>query len=147
MGVAWVCVSVAGSACATRRIRAPRSELLVAGHPTVGTAHVMLEAGRVRPRNGRVVQYGGVSRVNLAAEDAGAGRCITLDLTPTTVTLLSRRPARRPFMLDGYTGIGPLAGSLVDRAFSRISIRTGDDPPHRQTAIVKAINSFCLVTP
>lgn len=38
------------------RIFTPRSELPFAGHPTLGTAHALLEAGRVTPRDGAVTQ-------------------------------------------------------------------------------------------
>src|SRR6476469_4349542 len=38
------------------RIFTPRSELPFAGHPTLGTAHAVIEAGLVTPREGRVVQ-------------------------------------------------------------------------------------------
>ena len=38
------------------RIFTPAAELPFAGHPTIGTAHALLEAGRVTPRDGRLVQ-------------------------------------------------------------------------------------------
>lgn len=38
------------------RIFTPRSELPFAGHPTLGTAHALLEAGKITPKNGRLVQ-------------------------------------------------------------------------------------------
>lgn len=38
------------------RIFTPRSELPFAGHPTLGTAHALIEAGVVTPQGGRVVQ-------------------------------------------------------------------------------------------
>jgi len=73
------------------RIFTPRSELPFAGHPTLGTAHAVLEAGRVKPRNGRLVQECGVGLVQLAVEGEEADRRLTLDLPPATVTPL--RPA------------------------------------------------------
>jgi len=71
------------------RIFAPRSELPFAGHPTLGSAHAVLEAGRVRPRDGRLVQECGVGLVNLSVQGEGTGRRITLDLPPATVTPLA----------------------------------------------------------
>ena len=45
------------SADYTLRIFTPRGELPFAGHPTLGSAHAMLEAGRVAPRqDGRLIQ-------------------------------------------------------------------------------------------
>ncbi len=38
------------------RIFTPRSELPFAGHPTLGTAHALIESGIVLPREGRLVQ-------------------------------------------------------------------------------------------
>ena len=38
------------------RIFTPQSELPFAGHPTLGTAHALLEAGRIVPKSGKLVQ-------------------------------------------------------------------------------------------
>lgn len=38
------------------RIFTPQSELPFAGHPTLGTAHALLEAGRIVPKVGKLVQ-------------------------------------------------------------------------------------------
>ena len=54
------------------RIFTPRSELPFAGHPTLGSAHAVLEAGRVMPRGGRLVQECGVGLVRIAVEGDGA---------------------------------------------------------------------------
>jgi PhzF family phenazine biosynthesis protein len=53
------------------RIFTPGSELPFAGHPTLGTAHALLEAGRIAPREGRLVQECGVGLVNLTVAPAG----------------------------------------------------------------------------
>lgn len=71
------------------RIFTPRSELPFAGHPTLGSAHAVLEAGRVTARDGGLVQECGVGLVQLAVEGGGPDRRLTLDLPPATVTLLS----------------------------------------------------------
>lgn len=70
------------------RLFTPRSELPFAGHPTLGTAHAVLEAGRVKPRNGRLVQECGVGLVELTVEGEEADRRLTLNLPPATVTPL-----------------------------------------------------------
>lgn len=67
------------------RIFTPRSELPFAGHPTLGSAHALLEAGLVRPRDGRLVQECGVGLVGLAVTGEGAGRRLALDLPPPAV--------------------------------------------------------------
>jgi len=38
------------------RIFTPGAELPFAGHPTIGSAWALLQSGRVRPRDGRLVQ-------------------------------------------------------------------------------------------
>lgn len=70
------------------RIFTPRAELPFAGHPTLGTAHAMLEAGRATPRAGRLVQECGVGLVGLTVEGEGPARRLTLDLPPARVTPL-----------------------------------------------------------
>jgi len=63
------------------RIFTPRSELPFAGHPTLGSAHAILEAGRLTPRpDGRLVQQCNVGLVELTVNDLGDSRQITLSL-------------------------------------------------------------------
>ena len=51
------------------RIFTPRSELPFAGHPTLGSAHAVLEAGRARPREGgRLVQECGIGLVEVTVQ-------------------------------------------------------------------------------
>ncbi len=47
------------------RIFTPRAELPFAGHPTIGTAHAVIEAGTVTPRDGRLVMQCAVGLVEL----------------------------------------------------------------------------------
>lgn len=71
------------------RIFTPRSELPFAGHPTLGSAHAALEAGRATPRDGVLVQQCGQGLVRIAIEGDGAARRLVLDLPPATVTPLA----------------------------------------------------------
>jgi PhzF family phenazine biosynthesis protein len=65
------------------RIFTPRSELPFAGHPTLGSAHAALEAGRVAPRaSGRLIQECGIGLVELTVEERGADRELTFRLPP-----------------------------------------------------------------
>ncbi|MBU6252762.1 MAG: PhzF family phenazine biosynthesis protein [Alphaproteobacteria bacterium] len=50
------------------RIFTPRAELPFAGHPTLGTAHAVLEAGIAQPVNGRLVQQCAAGLVDVAIE-------------------------------------------------------------------------------
>ncbi|MGO9816899.1 MAG: PhzF family phenazine biosynthesis protein [Acidocella sp.] len=68
------------------RIFTPRSELPFAGHPTLGSAYAVLEAGRVAPRDGRLVQECGVGLVRITVEDTGR---LTLGLPPAALRTLT----------------------------------------------------------
>jgi PhzF family phenazine biosynthesis protein len=65
------------------RIFTPRSELPFAGHPTLGSAHAILEAGRVAPRrSGRLIQQCGIGLVELTIEARDGDRELTFRLPP-----------------------------------------------------------------
>lgn len=71
------------------RIFTPGSELPFAGHPTIGTAHALLEAGLVKARAGQLVQECGAGLVKLHVEADGSGeRSISFELPSPAVTEL-----------------------------------------------------------
>ena len=53
------------------RIFTPRAELPFAGHPTLGTAHAVIEAGLAAPRGGQLVQQCAVGLVELSISGEG----------------------------------------------------------------------------
>ncbi|WP_278407887.1 PhzF family phenazine biosynthesis protein [Pseudomonas rhodesiae] len=55
------------------RIFTPGSELPFAGHPTIGTAHALIEAGAIVPTDGVVVQEcgAGLVRLDVTIDEAG----------------------------------------------------------------------------
>ena len=53
------------------RIFTPKAELPFAGHPTLGTAHAVLEAGLASAKDGRLVQQCAVGLVDLAIGERG----------------------------------------------------------------------------
>ncbi len=67
------------------RIFTPRGELPFAGHPTIGSAHALLEAGLVKPREGRFRQ------------ECGAG---VLELTEARGVIEFKAPQARVAALD-----------------------------------------------
>jgi len=71
------------------RIFTPRSELPFAGHPTLGSAHALLEAGRLTARRNRLVQQSGVGLVKLTVEGTGEDRKIALALPPAKMIPLT----------------------------------------------------------
>jgi PhzF family phenazine biosynthesis protein len=92
------------------RIFTPRSEFPFAGHPTLGSAHALLEAGRLTLRQGnRLVQECGVGLVELTVSDAVEGRRLTLGLPEARMTALSDADLAD---LDGILG-GQLRKDVV----------------------------------
>ena len=53
------------------RIFTPKAELPFAGHPTLGTAHAVMQAGLAKAREGRLVQQCAVGLVELTVGDSG----------------------------------------------------------------------------
>lgn len=70
------------------RIFTPRGELPFAGHPTIGSAHALLEAGNVTPRNGQLVQECGAGLISLRIEAGADAQRIFFTLPPAAVTPL-----------------------------------------------------------
>lgn len=60
------------------RIFTPASELPFAGHPSVGTAHAVLEAGLVKATDGRLVQECAAGLLPMTVEGVGKERCISV---------------------------------------------------------------------
>lgn len=60
------------------RIFSPRREVPFAGHPSVGTAHALLDAGRVAARDGRLVQQGAAGLLPLQVQGHGPARTVAV---------------------------------------------------------------------
>lgn len=69
------------------RILTPRSELPFAGHPTIGSAHAILEAGLATPKDGKIVQQCGVGLVEIAVPDDWRTAGLSFRLPPHKLTL------------------------------------------------------------
>jgi PhzF family phenazine biosynthesis protein len=67
------------------RIFTPRFELPFAGHPTIGSAHAVLEAGIAKAKNGKLKQECGVGVLELQVE----GDTLWLDSPKATDTVFS----------------------------------------------------------
>ncbi|MFC0252875.1 PhzF family phenazine biosynthesis protein [Massilia consociata] len=79
------------------RIFTPGAELPFAGHPTIGTAHALMEAGMVQAKDGVLVQQCAAGPVRLRVEqDEGAGQgapWIAFELPTPSLTALSAAQA------------------------------------------------------
>lgn len=60
------------------RIFSPRREVPFAGHPIVGSAHVLLDSGLVTPHDGLLVQEGVAGLLPLRVEGEGADRTVAV---------------------------------------------------------------------
>jgi PhzF family phenazine biosynthesis protein len=97
------------------RIFTPGSELPFAGHPTIGTAHALLEAGLVVARQGELVQECGAGLVKLRVRSAAAGdRFISFDLPQPTVIELSDAQVSELQALLGVELVREVRPRLID---------------------------------
>jgi len=97
------------------RIFTPGGELPFAGHPTIGTAHALLEAGQVTARDGVLVQQCGAGQVRLTVEDVpGGARWISFDLPAPTCTAFSAGQADELGAILGTTLAPGAKPCLVD---------------------------------
>ena len=101
---------------ASYRIRmfSPRREVPFAGHPSVGTAHVVLDAGLAAPVDGLLLQEGVAGLLPLAVEGAGAARTIAVR-TPRA-RVLETADAADPRLSAALRGLPPgaLPPALMD---------------------------------
>lgn len=74
----FVLPPVDASASYRLRIFTPRQELPFAGHPSVGTAHALLETGLVQPRDGLLLQECAAGLLPVRVEGSGAARRVAV---------------------------------------------------------------------
>lgn len=91
------------------RMFSPRREVPFAGHPSVGTAHVVLDAGLATPRDGLLVQEGVAGLLPLRVEgDDPATRTIAIRTPESRVMEIA--DAADPRLVDALQGL-PMAAS------------------------------------
>lgn len=90
------------------RIFTPHAELPFAGHPTIGTAHALLEAGAIEPRAGRLVQECAAGLVHLDVRHADDGaRWLSFTLPPHTIAPLDAAQATELAQILGTPLVAP----------------------------------------
>lgn len=96
------------------RMFSPRREVPFAGHPSVGTAHVVLEAGLAVPRDGLLVQDGIAGKLPLEVVGDGATRTIAVR-TPRA-SVIETASAEDPRLRDVLAAmpLGALPPVLMD---------------------------------
>ena len=96
------------------RMFSPKKEVPFAGHPSVGTAHVVLEAGLAEPRQGLLLQEGVAGLLPLRVEvDAGVRRIAIRTPRAQLVETAEARGARLAEALD-WLPAGELPPALMD---------------------------------
>ena len=93
------------------RIFTPRQELPFAGHPSIGTAHAVLERGMVMPHEGRLVQECAAGLLPLRVEGEGSQRGLHVRAPRAT-----ERVGDRASVLASLPGVrlGQLRPALID---------------------------------
>lgn len=96
------------------RIFSPRREVPFAGHPSVGTASVVLDAGLAVPVDGQLVQDGIAGLLPLAVTGAGSTRTIAVRTPHARVVEIAERAD--PRLVDALRGLAPgaLPPALMD---------------------------------
>ena len=96
------------------RMFSPKKEVPFAGHPSVGTAHVVLEAGLAEPRQGLLLQEGVAGLLPLRVDmDAGVRRIAIRTPRAQLVETAEARGARLAEALD-WLPAGALPPALMD---------------------------------
>ncbi|MES2900164.1 MAG: PhzF family phenazine biosynthesis protein [Pseudomonadota bacterium] len=105
------------------RIFSPGAEFPFAGHPTLGTAHALLEAGLQPKTPGRLVQECGIGLVPILIGDDGA-----LAFRAPEASLAELHPALFPAVRAalGGAGFGPGAPVIVSMGITWLVVRMDD---------------------
>ncbi|PHV17324.1 phenazine biosynthesis protein PhzF family [Janthinobacterium sp. BJB303] len=90
------------------RIFSPEMEFPFAGHPTLGTAHALLDAG-MQPRGARIVQECGVGLVQI---ERGAGGVLAFQAPPCATRALD--PALLPLLQTALGGELATGATIAD---------------------------------
>lgn len=96
------------------RIFTPRSELPFAGHPTLGSAHALIEAGLIHAEKGSIVQECGAGLVRVTVEGDGGGRVLHLELPDPKMRDLTDAEQERLVSVLGAPDPAVPRASLVD---------------------------------
>jgi PhzF family phenazine biosynthesis protein len=96
------------------RIFSPRREVPFAGHPSVGTAHAVLEAGLATPRGGLLVQEGIAGLLPLRVTGSGRTRTIAVRTPRAKVMEIATPNDARLREVLQHLPLGALPPALMD---------------------------------
>ncbi|WP_290886058.1 PhzF family phenazine biosynthesis protein [Arenimonas sp.] len=96
------------------RIFSPRREVPFAGHPSIGSAHAVLDAGLAAPRDGQLVQECAVGLLPIEVRGTGRDRRLAVRAPKARVLEIGQPDDPRLFAaLEGFTA-GALPPVLMD---------------------------------
>lgn len=95
------------------RIFMPHTEIPFAGHPTIGSAHAVLESGCAQARNGQLIQQCGAGLLPIRVEGTGAARELFV-LAPAARTVREGGDDASVRAALAFQSLGRLAPALVD---------------------------------
>ncbi len=134
------------------RIFSPRREVPFAGHPSVGTAHAVLEAGLATPRDGLLVQDGIAGKLPLRVTGDGPKRTIAVRTPRARVQEIAS--ADDPRLQDALRELplGALPPALMDggrrwwlaELANETALRSATPPWPAITALAQATDSMGL---
>ena len=96
------------------RIFTPKQELAFAGHPTIGSAHAVLESGIAATRDGRLRQECLAGIIELEIERIAGGNKIFLRVPQAKITVLGEGHAKRLMDALGVGATAPATALRVD---------------------------------
>jgi PhzF family phenazine biosynthesis protein len=107
------------------RIFTPRSELPFAGHPTIGTAHAVLEAGLV-PEKAALRQECAAGLLRLEVEDSGPDRRIAVEAPPASLAPVPADAAAAVEKAIGARLAAGASGQIVSIGPRWLTVRLAD---------------------
>lgn len=96
------------------RMFSPEREVPFAGHPSIGTAHAVLELGLAAPVDGLLWQQGETGVLPLAVRGEGPGRTIAVRVPRARVVEVADPDDARIIAILAGTPVGPLPPALMD---------------------------------
>jgi PhzF family phenazine biosynthesis protein len=96
------------------RIFTPEREIPFAGHPTIGSAHAVLETGHARPNGGRLVQECGAGLLPIEVEGEAQARCLYVQAPAARVLDIDAQ--HQPLLQDALAGtrLGKLPPAFIE---------------------------------
>lgn len=99
------------------RIFTPGSELPFAGHPTIGTAYALLEAGLITPKDGAIIQECEAGLINLSVTTSDTGSYFISFALP--------QPVITPLTSEQVDRLDAILGSGIDRTLTPAIVDVG----------------------